>query len=97
MKKLSCCVEHSRRAEVGKRGIAQAASVVFSSLMLIAMPKCPVCMAAYVALMTGISISAAAASHLRLGLFVVCLSVLGGLVLHGLCKRYRGRCKRLRR
>ena len=97
MKTLPCCMDRPRCAGVGKRGVAQAAGVVFSSVMLIVMPKCPVCMVAYVALMTGISVSTAAASHLRLGLFAVCLSVLACLVVHGLCKLYRGRCTRLRR
>ena len=91
MKSLACCKDRPRRAGVGKGGVAQAAGVVFSSLMLIVMPKCPVCMAAYVALMTGISISTAVASHLRLGLLIVCLSVLACLAVKGLSKCCRGR------
>ncbi|TDU66190.1 hypothetical protein EI77_03929 [Prosthecobacter fusiformis] len=84
MNKLPCCTE------VSKRRVTHFTGFLLSSVTLILMPKCPVCMAAYVALITGISVSTAVASHLRWGLFMACLSVLACLVVHGLHKLWRG-------
>lgn len=44
--------------------------------LLVLMPKCPVCLAGYVALFTGIGISLPAATWLRHGLIVCCISLL---------------------
>ncbi len=62
------------------------------------MPKCPVCVAAYVALLTGISLSTATAGHLRTALIVVCLSVLASitLLMLGRIHRWKGEDKRQR-
>jgi hypothetical protein len=91
MKSLACCKDRPRRAGTSKGRVTQITGFLFSSVTLILMPKCPVCMAAYVALITGISVSTAVASHLRLGLLIVCLSVLACLAVKGLSKCCRGR------
>jgi membrane protein implicated in regulation of membrane protease activity len=44
--------------------------------MLVLMPKCPACVAGYIALATGVGISFAAATYLRTGLIVLCTAVL---------------------
>jgi hypothetical protein len=45
-------------------------------LVLILLPKCPACLAAYIALGTGLSLSVAAASYLRWSLLSLCMPAL---------------------
>jgi len=57
---------------------------IIPSAALILMPKCPMCVAMYVALFTGASISVASASHIRTAIGVLCSAVLFGLTVKGL-------------
>ena len=66
-----------------RRG-GRIAGWIIPSAALILMPKCPICLAMYVALFTGASISVASASHIRTGIGVLCGAVLFGLVVKGL-------------
>lgn len=47
-----------------------------STLILLALPKCPACLAAYVAAATGVGLTFTAASRLRLLLAAACLAAL---------------------
>jgi len=79
-----------------RRGIAASAWLVPGSLLVL-MPKCPVCVAGYVALLTGVGISIPAASGLRSFLIASSIAVLALLVFR-LAKKIRaGRspCDRL--
>ncbi len=51
------------------------------------MPKCPLCVAAYIALLNGIGISASAARWIQISMVVLCISSLAYLGL----TRFRGR------
>lgn len=54
---------------------------ILPGTILALMPKCPVCLAAYIALFSGIGISLPVASFLRTGLIVLCVLALVFLVV----------------
>jgi hypothetical protein len=75
-----------------RRRSGEIAGWIIPGITLVLMPKCPICMAAYVALFSGVSISFASASHLRTSLQVLCIAALLFLVgrrLYRLAKRQR--------
>jgi hypothetical protein len=90
MNKLTCCQTaasatrniQAKAADGGvhpssakRRGFALA-KCSLPTLILVLLPKCPACFAAYVALGTGISVSAASVSILRTLLIVLCVTSL---------------------
>ena len=68
-----------------RRG-GEVAGWIIPSATLVLLPKCPLCVAAYVALFSGVSISFASASHLRTSLLILCITVLLCLALKPLCR-----------
>ncbi len=60
----------------GRRRSTGAAAWLVPGSLLVLMPKCPVCLAGYVALFTGVGLSVPAASRLRLALIVACSVIL---------------------
>ena len=77
----SCCRKRlapRNTATPVRRGIAASAWLVPGGLLVL-MPKCPVCVAGYVALLTGVGISIPAASGLRFFLIAACIAALAVL------------------
>ncbi len=68
------------------RAAGEAAAWALPAAGLALIPKCPFCVAAYVALITGVGISAAAASHLRTAAIVLCVALLCCLAARQTCR-----------
>ncbi|HEX7655003.1 MAG TPA: hypothetical protein VF607_15950 [Verrucomicrobiae bacterium] len=72
----------------------RAAHWLVPSVILVLMPKCPVCLAAYIALFTGLGISLPVAATLRSGLQWTCIAAL--LLAVGLTTRRIWRQRRIK-
>jgi hypothetical protein len=74
----SCCEAAPRPASRARRGLAAAGSVAPAAILML-LPKCPACVAAYLAVATGIGVSVTTAAYLRTSLLVLCVTSLGYL------------------
>ena len=77
-----------------KRNTGAAAWLVPGSLLVL-MPKCPVCLAGYIALFTGVGLSVPAASWLRLMLIAACSLLLALLAVRFLLRKFAANAKTL--
>jgi hypothetical protein len=87
-----CCLEGTQGrgsaslpASRLRRG-SEIAGWIIPGATLVLLPKCPVCVAAYVALFSGICIPVACASSIRTSLLVLCVAALLGLALKRLAR-----------
>jgi hypothetical protein len=70
-----CCGAGAGRRSVAGRGL-EAVGWAVPSVVLALLPKCPLCLAAYVTLGTGVGLSVTAAGYLRLFLIVACVGAI---------------------
>jgi len=90
MKAHPCCHIQPRAAEITRQPtsrwhrVVELLSWILPTATLALIPKCPACVAAYIALATGIGISLPAAAYLRASLVVVCLASLLFIVVRRL-------------
>ena len=77
MRTCRCCRVARRSGEI--------AGWIIPGAILALLPKCPVCLAAYVAIWTGLGLSFSAATHLRAGLLILCV----GLILFSAARNAR--------
>jgi hypothetical protein len=90
-----CNLEEARTASVEKpasgilhrawRGIQWA----FPATVLVLMPKCPLCIAAYVALFAGVGISVSTARWIQIMMWAICLGAMAFLAI----RFWRGRLR----
>lgn len=59
---------------------SKAAASLLSGLLLLILPKCPICIAAWLTVATGIGISAAGVTYLRAGLLLFWIAAVSSLL-----------------
>ena len=69
-----CCEAGPR--QTGRRGYLRGAEWFVPGAVLALLPKCPACLAAYVALGTGLALPTSTAAYLRMALVVLSLGAL---------------------
>lgn len=92
MKTCHCCQLTTRDGDTAPAPVScwrhggEIVGWIVPSATLLLLPKCPVCVAMYVALFSGVAISVTNAAHLRTSLLVLCVAALVGLALKHLCR-----------
>ena len=78
----ACCHASIERKATPRFGaIRKIVAWVLPSVLLVLVPKCPVCLAAHVALWTGLGLSLSTATYLRWTILIVCCASLLVLIV----------------
>ena len=78
----ACCdAAGGRKPPTWARRIREIVAWLLPSAILVLMPKCPVCMIAYVTLWTGLGLSLSTASYLRWAMLFICVVSLFFLIV----------------
>jgi hypothetical protein len=101
MKVRSCCTltvsGSSRRQTIGNSGgdslarqiagrFLDIAGWIIPGAILALLPKCPACLAAYIAVVTGVGLSISSAMYVRTALLILCATLLSYLTANGLLR-----------
>jgi hypothetical protein len=70
------------------RHCPQVVSSVLPTVILVLLPKCPICIVAYIAMVTGIGLSLPVTAHLRTLLVVLCATSLIYFVARQIHRRF---------
>jgi hypothetical protein len=77
----ACCdAERGRKTPTWIGRIREILAWVLPSAILVLVPKCPACVAAHVALWTGVGLSLSTATYLRWALLLLCAAPLAFLI-----------------
>jgi len=85
--------DHPPTSSRWRRG-GEIAGWIVPSAVLALLPKCPACVAAYVALATGLGISVSSATYVRGGLIALCAGSLAYLATRRIRQAFRLRTRK---
>ena len=73
MEACNVLAENKTQKTKGKRTIEDTVKMTVTAIVFALIPKCPVCLAGYIALGTGIGLSLTTATYIRMGLIILCI------------------------
>ena len=82
----ACCGARARSTRTWLRKVREIFTWALPSAILVLVPKCPACLAAHVALWTGLGLSLSAATYLRWVLLSLCVASLLFLIVKRLSR-----------